>query len=165
MLKKIGILIGFIVVSTTIASAQCPRPYDVVQADYDEGWGDNSQSKSGPLRPGDSYEMKFIAQGGMKYRVTVVSGNEQYSREDVEFQLVGSEVRKVKENGKMIYKRVDVVFYDSEEAEDGQKAVFFSPRTKRLKVRIKLKGVEDSKRLQCVVVYIETKRQEALGLK
>lgn len=165
MLRILGIFIGIILLSTTIASAQCPRPYDVIQADYDEGWGDNSQSKSGPLRPGDSYEMKFIAQGGLKYRVTVVSGNEQYSRDDVEFQLVGSEVRKVNQDGKMVYKRVDVVFYDSEESKEGQKAVFFSERTKRLKVRIKLKGAEDSKLLQCVVVFVETKRPESLGLK
>lgn len=165
MLRIIGVFIGVLVLSTSVASAQCPRPYDVIQADYSEGWGDNSQSKSGPLRPGDSYEMKFIAQGGLKYRVTVVSGNDQYSRENVEFQLVGSEVRKVNENGKMVYKRVDVVFYDSEESKEGQKAVFYSPRTKRLNVRIKLKGAEDSKLMQCVVVYVETKRQEELGLK
>jgi hypothetical protein len=165
MLRIIGVFIGVLVLSTSIASAQCPRPYDVIQAEYDAGWGDNSQSKSGPLRPGDSYEMKFIAQGGLKYRVTVVSGNDQYSRENVEFQLVGSEVRKVKENGKLVYRRVDVVFYDSEESKEGQKAVFYSPRTKRLNVRIKLKGAEDSKLIQCVVVYVETKRQEELGLK
>tara|TARA_B100000508_G_scaffold118450_1_gene98583 strand:- start:98686 stop:99183 length:498 start_codon:yes stop_codon:yes gene_type:complete len=165
MFRVLGLVVSILFLSASIASAQCPRPYDVFEADYDNGWGDNSQSKSGPLRPGDSYEMKFIAQGGMKYRVSVASGNEQFSKENVEFQLVGSEVRKVKENGKMIYKRVDVVFYDSEESKEGQKAEVFSTRTKRLKVRIKLKGAEDSKLMQCVVVFIETKRPEALGLK
>lgn len=165
MLRIVGVLISFMVLSVAVANAQCPRPYDVVQADYSEGWGDNSQSKSGPLRPGDSYEMKFIAQGGVKYRVTVVSGNEQFSKENVEFQLVGSEVKKVEENGKMVYKRVDVVFYDSEKAKDGEKAVFYSSRTKRLEVRIKMKGADDPSLLQCVVVFIETQRPQAIGLK
>lgn len=165
MLRIIGIFIGILVLTSSVALAQCPRPYNVMQADYDEGWGDNSQSKSGPLRPGDTYEMNIIAQGGMQYRVTVVSGNDQFSRENVEFQLVGTEVRKVEQDGKMIYKRVDVVFYDSETSKEGQKAVFFSRRTKKLNVRIKLKGAEDSKLLQCVVVFIETKRPEKVGLK
>lgn len=165
MLRFIGIFIGVLVLSSTVANAQCPRPYDVIQADYNEGWGDNSQSKSGPLRPGDTYEMKIIAQGGIQYRVTVVSGNEQFSKQNVDFQLVGTEVRKVEEDGKMVYKRMEVVFYDSETSDDSQKAVFFSRRTKKLMVRIKLKGAEDSKLMQCVVVYIEAKRPEAIGLK
>ncbi len=165
MLRIIGIFIGILFLSSSVAIAQCPRPYDVIQADYSEGWGDNSQSKSGPLRPGDTYEMNIIAQGGMQYRVTVVSGNDQFSKENVDFQLVGSEVRKVEQNGKMTYKRVDVVFYDSETSDESQQAVFFSRRTKKLEVRIKLKGAEDSKLMQCVVVFIEAKRPEELGLK
>ncbi|MGM0479645.1 MAG: hypothetical protein ACQERC_10520 [Bacteroidota bacterium] len=164
MLKVITAILAIFLLSTAVHS-QCPRAFDVMEADYDNGWGDNSQSKSGPLRPGDTYEMKFIAQGGMKYRVTVVSGNEQFSRDDVEFQLVGSEVNKVKDDdGRMVYKRQEVVFYDSEKSAEDEKAVFFSKRTKRLKVRINLKGVEDSKLVQCVVVFVETKRQEKIGL-
>ncbi len=163
MLKVITAILTIFILSTA-AYSQCPRAYDVMEAEYDAGWGDNSQSKSGPLRPGDTYEMKFIAQGGMQYRVTVVSGNEQFSTDDVDFQLVGSEVNKVKEDGRMVYKRQEVVFYDSEKSAEDQKAVFFSPRSKRLKVRIKLNGVEDSKLVQCVVVFIETKRQQKIGL-
>lgn len=142
---------------------QCPQPNQVLRPDYKDGWGDNSQSKTGSMRPGDSYEMNFIAQGGMKYRITVISGLDLYTDEDIDFQLIGSEVNKVEKDGKSTYQRQDVVFFDSKERAEGEKMTFSTTKTRKLKLKIQLNGVEDSKLVQCVVVFVETKRQQEVG--
>lgn len=145
--------------------AQCPNPGEVLTADQDNGWEQNSQSKSGSLRPGDEYEMRFVAQGGIKYRITVVSGlkDKEFSEADIDFQLVVKEADKVMKNGREIYESKDVILYDSKSTED--KAIFYSDRSRRMTIRVSVKGAEkESKLIQCAVVFIEAKSYEKLGL-
>ncbi|MEX1190741.1 MAG: hypothetical protein WED10_06485 [Brumimicrobium sp.] len=154
----------FILASTwSISQSQCPDPSQILKADYKDGWGENSQSKTGALRPGDSYEINFIAHGGMKYRITIMSGVSDFTDENVEFQLVGSEVNKVKENGRSIYKRQEVVFFDSEKLSEDEKMSFSTDKTRKLKLKMKLNGVEESKLVQCVVVFVEHKKEIETG--
>ncbi|MDX1651942.1 MAG: hypothetical protein R3277_05590 [Brumimicrobium sp.] len=164
MLKINQLFIATLIVFTaSLSMAQCPQPGQVLRADYKDGWGENSQSKTGTLRPGDTYEMNFIAQRGLKYRITILSGTGPFTDQNVEFQLVGSEVKKVEQNGKMVYKRQEVVLYDSANKQGDEKMSFSSPKTQKLTLRIKLNGAEDSKAVQCVVVFVETKRELEVG--
>lgn len=164
MFKIIRISILSILLSLTgLSFSQCPQPDQVLKPDYKDGWGDNSQSKSGSLRPGDTYEMNFIAQAGLKYRITLLSGLGPYTDDNIDFQLVGSEVNKVEENGKMVYKRQEVVYFDSRNQEEGEKMTFSTPKTRKLKLKMQLNGVEDSKLVQCVIVFVETKRELQVG--
>lgn len=159
---RISLLSIFLTVFGT-GFSQCPQPDQVLKPDYNDGWGDNSQSKTGSLRPGDTYEMIFIAQSGLKYRITMLSGVGPYTDEKIDFQLVGSEVNKVEENGKMVYKRQEVVYFDSRNQAEGEKMTFSTPKTRKLKLKMQLNGVEDSKLVQCVIVFVETKRELQVG--
>lgn len=164
MFKTIRItLLSIFLIVFGASFGQCPEPEQVLRPDYKDGWGDNSQSKTGTLRPGDSYEMNFIAQAGLKYRITLLSGVQNYTDENIDFQLVGSQVNKVKENGKMVYKRQEVVYFDSRDQVEGEKMTFSSPKTRKLKLKMKLNGVEDRKLVQCVIVFVETKRELQVG--
>lgn len=156
-------LLSALLMITSLSFSQCPQPDQVLRPDYKDGWGDNSQSKTGSLRPGDTYEMNFIVQAGLKYRITMLSGVGPYTDENVDFQLVGTEVQKVMENGKSVYKRQEVVYFDSRNQPEGEKMVFSSPRTRKLTLKLKLNGVEDSKLVQCVIIFVETKRELQVG--
>jgi len=164
MFKMIRItLLSVLLMVTGISFGQCPQPDQVLRPDYKDGWGDNSQSKTGTLRPGDTYEMNFIAQAGLKYRITLLSGVGPFTDENVEFQLLGSEVKKVEEDGKKVYKRQEVVYLDSENQPEGEKMTFSTPKTRKLTLKIQLNGVEDTKLVQCVIVFVETKRELQVG--
>lgn len=164
MFKIIRIsLLSIFLISSGICLSQCPQPNQVLKPDYKAGWGDNSQSKTGSLRPGDTYEMNFIAQAGLKYRITLLAGLGPYTDENIDFQLVGSEVNSVEENGKKVYKRQEVVFFDSRKKAEGEKMTFSTPKTRKLKLRMQLNGVEDSKLVQCVIVFVESQRELEVG--
>lgn len=164
MFKTIKLsLLSILLISAGLSFSQCPEPDQVLRPDYKEGWGDNSQSKTGSLRPGDTYEMNFIAQGGLKYRITLLSGLGPYTDENIDYQLVGSEVNKVEKNGKMVYERQEVVYFDSRKKAEGEKMTFSTPKTRKLKLRMQLNGVEDSKLVQCVIVFVESQRELEVG--
>jgi hypothetical protein len=159
---RISLLSIFLTVFGTSFS-QCLEPEELLKPDYKDGWGDNSQTKTGSLRPGDTYEMNFIVQEGLKYRITLLSGLGTFNDENIDFQLVGSEVNKVEENGKMVYKRQEVVYFDSRNQEEGEKMTFSSPKTRKLMLKMELTDMEDSKLAQCVIVFVETKRELQSG--
>jgi hypothetical protein len=157
------LLLSIFLMPVGVSFSQCPQPDQVLSPDYKDGWGDNSQSKTGSLRPGDTYEMNFIAQAGLKYRITLLSGVGPFTDENIDFQLVGSEVNSVEENGKKVYKRQEVVYFDSRKKTEGEKMVFSTPKTRKLKLKMKLNGVEDTKLVQCVIVFVESKRELQVG--
>lgn len=156
-------LLSTLLLVTGLSFGQCPEPDQVLRPDYREGWGDNSQSKTGTLRPGDTYEMNFIVQAGLTYRVTLLSGTGPYTDENIDFQLVGSEVNKVEENGKSVYKRQEVVYFDSRTQPEGEKMTFSTPKTRKLKLKMKLNGLDDTQLVQCVIVFVESKRDLQVG--
>lgn len=156
-------LLSLFLIILGVGYSQCPEPDQVLRPDYKDGWGENSQSKTGSLRPGDTYEMNFIAQAGLKYRITLLSGVDNYTDDNIDFQLIGSEVNKVEENGKMVYKRQEVVYFDSRNQAEGEKMTFSTPKTRKLTLKMQLNGVEDSKLVQCVIVFVESKRELQVG--
>jgi hypothetical protein len=107
--------------------------------------------------------MNFIVQAGLKNRMTLLSGATNFTDENVDFQLIGTEVNKAEENGKSVYKRQEVVYFDSRNQPEGEKMVFSSPKTRKLTLKIKLNGVEYSKLVQCVIVFVESKRELQVG--
>ena len=165
MFKIINILTIVVTLSAGYSFSQCPQPSKVISVDHKNGWGENSQSKSGELRPGDTYEMRFIIQSGIKYRIKAVAGVEQYSADNVDFQVIGKVVNKVQENGAISYKSTEVILYDSKTATFDEEAIFLSDRTQRLTIKVTVKGNEGAGLVQCAAVLVEAMRTEKLGLR
>jgi len=135
-----------------------------MQAEFKEGWGPNSQSKSGPLQAGEVYEYTFIAQRGLEYRLTALGGLNNIKVDNVEFELFDTEVKKVVQDGKPVYKRLKKVIYDSKSDESGSQVVFSTPKTRKLTIEVTVVNTEDPTAVQCVVVFVETRRIAKLGL-
>lgn len=164
MIKLLHILTLVATLSAGYLFSQCPRPSKVITPDYKNGWGENSQSKSGQLRPGDEYEMRFIAQPGIKYRIQAASGTEEFSKENINFQLVVKEVNRIEEAGKILYRSSEVILYDTKAASKDDEAIFVTPRTQRLSIKVKIDGVEDASGMaQCAIILIEAKKSPADG--
>lgn len=165
MLKLISILTIVMILTIGNSFSQCPQASKLITPDYKNGWGENSQSKSGELRPGEQYEMRFIIQSGIKYRLQVTAGVEEFSKDNVDFQVIGKEVIKVIENGRTSYKSTDVVLYDSKTAAEGEEAIFVSDRMQRLTIKVEVKGNDGAGLVQCAAVLVEAKQSQKLGLK
>lgn len=167
MIRIIHILTIFSILLGGYSFSQCPRPSKVISPDTKNGWGENSQSKSGKLRPGDEYEMRFIAQPGIQYRVQAAAGNKDFTKDNVNFKLVTKEVNRVEEEGKVFYKSSEVVLFDSESAAEEEQAIFASSKTQKLSIKVMIEGQEEgpAHTLQCAVVLIEAKKAESIGLK
>lgn len=160
----IVILIASVFFSFTSIS-QCPPPGSVMKADIKAGWGPNSQSKSGPLQAGETYEYTFIAQKGLEYRLTALGGLNNIRVDNVEFELYDTEVQKVVQDGKPVYKRMKKMIFDSKSEESGSQVVFSSPKTRKLTLEVSVVNNEAPNAVQCVVVFVETRKATQLGLK
>lgn len=165
MFKLINILTVVATLSAGYLFSQCPQASKVISVDSKNGWGENSQSKSGQLRPGDTYEMRFILQSGIKYRIQALAGVEDFSADNVDFQVIGKEVNKVEENGRVSYKSSEVILYDSRTATAEEEAIFLSDRMQRLTIRVEVKGNDGAGLVQCAVVLVEAKKTQKLGLR
>lgn len=152
----------FIVVLSLVFNSfgQCPNPNDYLRADTKNGWGKNSQSKSGYLKPGETYELNFIAQRGMEYRITVLAGNDNFSDENVNFQLYHTQVEKVEEKGKQVYKRLRSIIFDSNEDEGEVK--FATDQTRKISLDV---SIENYRKPKCVIVFIEVRKSKKLGFR
>lgn len=162
-MKQIVLILTLFV--SAYSFAQCPSPGDVFEADEENGWAQSTQSKSGSLRPGDVYDMQFVAQSGIKYQITAASGVDKrsFSEENIDFQIIGKEVKKIEKNGREIYENEEVILYDSKTSDN--KAVFYSDRSQRLILRVSVKGTKDEPQLiQCAVISVELKNIGKLGL-
>jgi hypothetical protein len=156
-MKKINILlISFFIVNFVFS--QCPNPNEYLRADRKNGWGRNSQSKSGYLEPGEKYELNFIAQRGMEYRLKILAGNDNLSAENVNFQLYHTHVKKVEENGKKVYKRLRSVVFDS--TKDEGEVKFSTDQMRKMSLEVNIDNYESP---QCVIVFIESKKSLELG--
>jgi hypothetical protein len=151
--------------SSALLSAQCPSPSELVKPDKKSGWNENSQSKSGALLAGEVYEYTFIAQRGVEYRITALGGVNEVIMDNVEFKLYDSEVQKVEIDGQPVYKRVQKVVYNSESGETGSQLVFTTPKTKKLTMKVNIVNSDKPDAVQCVAVYVETRRATQIGLK
>jgi hypothetical protein len=156
----------FLVVSISwSASAQCTKPNQVMKADKKNGWSENSQSKSGALAPGDTYEYNFIVQRGIDYRITTLGGKTELTKGNVEFKIYDSQVQRVEVNGEMIYKRFETIVFDSRNPGNTEELIFNSPQTRKLTMRVEVVADGQPNDVHCVVVFVETRRSEKLGLR
>ena len=153
-------LLSFTLVFSLSIFGQCPNPNDYLRGDKKGGWSKNSQSKSGYLKPGETYELNFIAQRGMEYRVTILAGNESFSEENVSYQVYHTQVQKVKEDGKSVYKRLKSMIFDS--SEDEGKVKFSTDQTRKISVEV---SIENYSKPQCVIVFIEARKSKELGFR
>ncbi|PKR80091.1 hypothetical protein CW751_11335 [Brumimicrobium salinarum] len=161
-IKTIALTVLLSVFSSGITNAQCPSASKVISVDTKNDWGENSQSKSGKLRPGETYEMRFIIQGGIKYRISAAAGVEDFSEDNVDFKVIGKQIEKSQENGRTSYRAKEVVLYDSQSSDD--EAIFLSERTRRLTIKVEIKGGEKSNLVQCAAILVEAKKASKFGL-
>jgi hypothetical protein len=150
---------------TWSANGQCPTPNQVMKADTKNGWYENSQSKSGALAPGDTYEYNFIVQRGIDYRITTLGGKTELTKGNVEFKIYDTQVQRVEVNGDMVYKRFETIVFDSRNPENTEELIFNSPKTRKLTMRVEVVAEGQPNDVHCVVVFVETKRSEKFGLR
>lgn len=144
----------------TSTYAQCPTPESIVKdKKTKDAYGVNSQSRSGSVKPGETYEMSFIAQAGMDYRLSsktavAISGGLSYEV----YEMV---VEKKMVNGKEQFKRVKHVLATS--GDDGaQPLEFTTDKTRKIFVAVTLAG-GDPKKAYCIGILVEDKKTTKLG--
>jgi hypothetical protein len=162
---KVSALLIAVFAFSLIGNAQCPSPNVVFKPETKAGWGANSQSKSGALLTGETYEFTFIAQRGMEYRITAVGGAGNWTKENVQFTVSDSEVQKVMQDGQEVFRRFNTVVFDSRTAGPDDQCVIATSKTRKLTVTVNLIGTERPKDVQCAVVFIENRRTQQLGLR
>lgn len=139
--------------------AQCPPADKVVKAvtKIKSPYGVNSQSKTGALISGQSYDMSFIAQDNYDYRITVGTLNPNEGTVTFEVYEMVSEKD---ENGQ--YKKVKKVIISSEDAESNT-VEFTTDKARKLMINVTFDDAEDQKP-HCVAVLIEDKKTTKIGL-
>lgn len=154
--KILGIMLVTFVTNVTIG--QCPTPEKLKVVSKTKGtFGVNSQSKTGSLMSGQSYEMSFIAQDGYDYRVTagtIVSGKGNVSFEIYEM------ISEKDDAGK--YVKSKKVIISSEEAESNT-LEFTTDKARKLMIKVNYEE-GDEKKPECVGVLIEDKKTTKIGL-
>lgn len=163
MLKGTKIFSLFVALTVSnVFSAQCPPP-DKMDKPANKGkggtWGINSQSKTGALLTGQSYEMSFIAQEAYDYRITgaTVSPN----KGEVSFEVYEM-VNEKDEKGQ--YKKVKKVLISSQDAESNT-VEFTTDKARKLMISVTFEGGDDSNRKpECVGVLIEDRKATKIGL-
>ena len=144
--------------------AQCPTPSEFIKSNGNDGWHLNSQSRSGSFRVGESYEITFIAQRGMDYRISAASGTEKHlAEEHIELHLFDTKVEKIEENGKEVYKRMRVDLFEGMGIDERSNMSITTPQPRKLTIKVTVKDAIDVDVIQCVVVQIESRRSQKLG--
>jgi len=149
-----------LVVLATSTFAQCPTAESIVRSKKKkDAYGISSQSRSGSVKPGETYEMSFIAQAGMDYRLSSALANPADGT--ISYEVYEMIVEKKMVNGKETFKRVKHVLATSAEA--GAEALeFTTDQTRKIFVAVTLSG-GDMKKVQCVGILIEDKKTAKLG--
>ncbi|MFN5416401.1 MAG: hypothetical protein ACK5B9_05045 [Flavobacteriia bacterium] len=138
---------------------QCPPAEKMIKAaaKTKSAYGVNSQSKTGALISGQSYDMAFIAQDNYDYRITV--GTMDSKEGTVSFEVYEMITEK-DANGK--YAKVKKVIISSEEAESNT-VEFITDKARKLMINVRFDDAEDQKP-HCVAVLIEDKKTTKIGL-
>jgi len=139
--------------------AQCPNPEKFIKSDRDDqkGYVYNSQSRSGYVRVGEVFETVFVVQDGSDYRMTISPYNEDAG--SIKYEIYELVVRKKKEDGKVVFKKVKQVLYSS--AED-KPIEIISDGVRKIFVKIMLDG-EDRNKIECVGILVEHRKAQKLG--
>lgn len=153
--KLVGLML--FVVFSSVAFGQCPAPEKLVKGK--SAYGVNSQSKTGALLTGQSYEMAFIAQDGFDYRIT--AGTIVPNKGEVSFEVYEMITEK-DTDGK--YKKVKKVIISSADAESNT-VEFTTDKARKLMISVSFESSDDeSKKPECVAVLIEDKKTTKIGL-
>jgi hypothetical protein len=154
------IVLTCLIVLASSTFAQCPTAESFVKEKRSkDAYGVNSQSRSGALKPGETYEMSFIAQMGMDYRLSSKLANA--SEGTISYEVYELIVEKRVVDGKESFKRVKHVLAASGEA-GGAALEFTTDKTRKIFVAVTLSG-GDMKKIQCVGVLVEDKKTTKLG--
>jgi hypothetical protein len=164
-LSKLSALVVAVIALAHIGMAQCPSPIMVFRPEPKSGWGLSSQSKSGALMTGETYEFTFIAQRGMEYRISSVGGSNELTKDKVQFRVSDTQVNRVIQDGQEVFKRSNVVIFDSKSTSGDEECVIVTPKTRKLTVTVNVVGTENPKDIQCAVVFVESRRAQTIGLK
>lgn len=157
-MKKI-VLTSVFLSFVLLLQAQCVKPeYFIMKSKKSEGYSINGQSKSGYFEPGEIYVMSFIAYSGMEYKISV--GADVEDREgQIEFELFEKKTKRIEENGKISYKKLDQVVFKNKDNEMTQTMEFQSTATRRIYVRVQVPKVDGdagaAESYVCVGVLLE----------
>lgn len=159
-MKSFLITIGLF--CSALVSAQCPQA-DVIAKNRPKTKEKNpyeisSQSRSASLVPEGTYEMSFIAQNGMDYRITTKALKEGGGT--ISYEVYELVVEKQTTDGKIEYKRVKHVLASSDNATESLE--FNTDKVRKIFVSISLSG-GDKKKPVCVGVLVEDKRSTKIG--
>ena len=140
-------------------SAQCPSPERFVKVSRrdNSGFVNNSQSRSGFVRVGEVFETVFVVQDGSDYRLTINPLNEDAGA--IKYEIYEMVVRKKKENGRYVFKKVKQVLFSS--AED-QPIEIISDGVRKIYVKIMLDG-EDKNKIECVGILVQHLKAQKVG--
>ena len=145
-------------------SAQCPKISDLNLRDESGKWTESAQSRTETLKMGESFEVSFIAQRGMDYRIRVLSGAEDLSIENSTVRIYDTDVEKVEEDGEIVYKRTQNKVFDSNSLKTNKEIIITTPKTRKLTVKGTARKSDIPEKTQCMIVYIESRRSEKLGM-
>jgi hypothetical protein len=156
------VLLTFLVVCVSTVYAQCPTAENIVKKEKSktkDNYGVNSQSRSGSVKSGETYEMSFIAQDGMDYRLSSKLANP--SAGSISIEIYEMIVEKKMVDGKETYKRTKHVLATSNES-GAQPIEFTTDKSRKIFVAVSLSG-GDPKKPACVGVLVEDKKSTKLG--
>jgi hypothetical protein len=154
------IILTCLVVLASSTYAQCPTAESFVKDRKNkDAYGVSSQSRSGSVKSGETYEMAFIAQQGMDYRLTSKLANP--SEGTIAYEVYELIVEKKIVDGKETFKRVKHVLATSGEA-GAQALEFTTDKTRKIYVAVTLTG-GDAKKVHCVGILVEDKKTAKLG--
>jgi len=156
-----SIILTCLIVVATSAYAQCPAPESFVKgkSKTKDAYTPSSQSRSGSVKSGETYEISFIAQAGMDYRLSSKAYNP--SAGTIAYEVYELVVEKKTVDGKETFKRVKHVLANSGQA-GGAALEFSTDQTRKVFIEVSLTG-GDAKKAECVGVLIETKKATKLG--
>jgi hypothetical protein len=153
LLKSIAIL-TLLFISNDYYS-QCSAPDKTVKVGREKaGFGVCTQSKSGALTIGETYEMAFIAQANMDYKIVAGLENEAVGTLEVElFEMVTDKDKE----GNYVKVKKTVAKVGALEAID-----LTTDKTRKLMIGVTIKG--KSEKPECIAVLILDKKTTKLGL-
>lgn len=152
-------ILSLCLVCFVTVQAQCPQPDSFIKYSRKErlGYVENSQSRSGYVRVGEVFETVFVVQDGSDYRLTIKPIDEEAG--EIKYEIYELVVRKKKEDGKTVFKKVKNVLFSS--AED-QPIEIISDGVRKIYVKIMLDGA-DKNTIECVGILVEHRKAQKVG--
>lgn len=161
-LKKL--IVVLFVFAINLSFAQCPAISDLDLSDGKDKWVESAQSRTETLKMGESFEMTFIAQRGMDYRIRVLSGAEDLEMKNASVRIYDTDIEKSKVDGTVSYKRTQKKVYDSNSIPENKEVILTTPKTRKLTVKSTTRKSDNAEKPQCIIVYIESRRSQKLGI-